>query len=379
MLAASLLAMSLSGDTSVDRLKATVTHLASYHTRNTSSPELLQAANWMADQYRQIPGLQVELMPYHISKSRRIPEDKEVVQVLARLPGKDDRILLVGGHLDSINLRGDVFTGRAPGANDDASGAALALEIARVMSRRKWQHTLVFVAFTGEEQGLLGSTALAQRAAKEGWKIDAVLSNDMVGNSRTNDGQHDSRHVRVFSDSPDASGKNPQRSRELARFIEWQARERGTSNRVRLVLRRDRYGRGGDHTPFNENGFNAVRFTDVFEEYARQHTDQDLPQFVDWGYLARNAQVNMVALESLADAGPPPTELKLDLRQSHDTTLTWHATAGTSYTVYWRETASAVWEQSRKVGATDQVTLKGISKDDYFFAVGAEGGIPVPL
>ncbi len=352
-------------------MKATVEKLASYNTRNTSTPELTQAAEWVAGEYRKIPGLQVELMKYTILKSRRVPEDKEVVQIIARLPGEDDRIVMVGGHMDSINLQADIMTGRAPGANDDGSGTALALELARVMSAKKWKHTLMFVAFSGEEQGLNGSKALAKRAKDESWKIDAVFSNDMVGSSGNKNGQSDTRHVRIFSEE-----KDTHHSRELARFTEWVNRP-SKDFAASLVFRKDRYGRGGDHSSFNDQGFTAVRFTEVFEEYSHQHTPDDLPQYMDWNYLANVAKMNLRAMAALADAGPQPEDVKLDLKQGHDTVINWKPTPGVKYVVYWRETTSPVWQGSKNVGAASTAKMEKLSKDDYIFAVGAEGGIPV--
>jgi len=375
---------SLVGQVKTSNLKHTVEKLASYHTRNTSSKELFEAADWIKSQYEAIPGIKVELMHYEIQASRRVPADKEVVEVIARLPGDDDHLVLVGGHFDSINMvpdpqtkaLPDPLTTRAPGANDDGSGTALALEMARIMAQRHWKHTLVFCAFSGEEEGLLGSGAMAARAKSEGWKLDAVLSNDMVGNSSDKEGDRERHVVRVFSDPPDPTKKNPQNSRELARFIEWETRGKVDGGRVKLVLRRDRFGRGGDHTPFSQAGFDAVRYTDSIEEYSRQHTPFDLPESMDFAYLTRNVKLNMIPMAALADAGRPPENIRLDLRQGHHTTLTWKSTPGTKYVVYWRSTESSVWQGAEHVGAVDHANLPQ-SKDDYFFAVGAEGGVPV--
>ena len=195
----------------------------------------------------------------------------------------------------------------------------------------------------------------------------------MIGNSRNGTGAHDDRTLRVFSESTDAH-----RGRELARLIEWLQRTEGAKGHaVRLVFRKDRFGRGGDHTPFNDAGFTAVRVTEAVEDYTHQHTPDDLPQYVDYAYLARNAGVDLLALDRLANAGPPPSKVRIDHKQSHGTTLTWIATPGTPYVVYWRDTASGRWEESKKVGAVAKVNLK-IDKDNAEFAVGAEGGIPVP-
>lgn len=359
-------------------LRATDEKLASWHNRHTSSQGLEEAAEWLASEYRKIPGAKVELMRYHVVKGPRVVEDKDVVQVLCRLEPTENPLpglVVMGGHFDTINMSGPAdISLRSPGANDDGSGTSATLECARVMGGRARRHPMLFVAFSGEEQSLLGSSALAARAKAEGWTIDAVLSNDMIGNSRNGVGLHDDKHLRVFSES----SENHQ-SRELARYIEWLQRTQGAKGHsVKLVFRKDRFGRGGDHTPFNNAGFTAVRLTEAVEDYTHQHTPEDLPEHVDFDYLARNAAVNLLALDRLANAGPPPTRVRIDRRQGHDTTLTWNATPDTRYVIYWRDTANGVWERFKNVGAVKTITLEKISKDDHEFAVGAEGGIPVP-
>jgi hypothetical protein len=365
------------------RLRATVEKLASFNTRNTLSPGLFEAAEWLAGEYRKIPKLQVELMRYTIPRGRRVPEDKEVVQVVAVLPGKTDRRLVVGGHMDSLNLQAqDVATGRAPGANDDASGTALALELARVMAPHEWNQTIVFCGFSGEEQGLNGSRALALRAKAEGWKLEAMLNNDIVGSSSNKQGMKDDTQVRLFSDEFDPTPPNPERlphiSRELARLAEWVARRDLKGFKIKLVARRDRFGRGGDHTPFNENGYNAVRFCEIYEEFTRQHNADDLVEYMDFNYLANVTRCNLVTLASLGNAGPAPTGVRYNTRQGHDTTLMWTATPGVRYAVYWRDTSGTAWEGYREVGEVNTATIEKVNKDHHFFAVGAVGGIPIP-
>ena len=365
---------SLLDDVSKDRLKATIAKLTSWPNRNTNNPTLTEAAEWIASELRQVPGLQVEVMKYTVQPSQRIPAEKEVVQVVATLPGKTDRRVIIGGHMDTINMvdREAGLNAKAPGANDDGSGTALTMELARVMAGKQWQQTLVFVAFSGEEQGLLGSRALAKRAKAENWKIDAVLSNDMVGNSRNNLGQTESGYVRIFSaEAPE------HQSRELARHIDWLGRDGAAGVKPRLVFRSDRFGRGGDHTPFNQEGFTAVRVVEVHEEYSRQHTPNDLPEFVDYDYLAANTKLNLLAASSLANAAQQPTEVRVDRRQGYDTHLTWKTSPSTRYVVYWRETTSPVWQQAKEVGSVSEVMIEKVHKDDHVFAVGAVGGIPV--
>lgn len=364
------------------RLRATVEKLASWNDRNTNNPTLTEAANWVAEQYRAIPGLEVELMKYKLPKMARVSEEKEVVQVIATLKGETDRRILIGGHLDTINMADtqDGLNAKAPGANDDASGVAMAMELARIMSQKKWRNTLVFVAFTGEEQGLYGSRALAERAVKEGWKIDAVLSNDMIGNVKNPVGQKNDKVVRVFSaDTPPPTPSSSQihQSRELARLIEFATRGSVDNFGVKLVFRNDRFGRGGDHTPFMQAGFSAVRFTEAIEDYSHQHTAEDLPKHMDWKYLENCAKVDIVAMAHLGDAGDQPTNVRIDRAQGYDTTITWKALPGARYTVYWRETSSPTWQGSVRLGAVETYTAKKLSKDDYIFAVGAVGGIPV--
>lgn len=357
------------------RMRATIEKLASWPNRNTNNPTLTEAAEWLADEYRKIPGLQVEIMHYRIERSVRVPEAKDVVQVLAILPGETSRRILVGGHFDTINMvdnPGNALDEPAPGANDDASGVAVALENARVLAKHRWKNTLVFVAWSGEEQGLLGSTAMAKRARTENWSIDAVLSNDMVGNRDNHLGDRNGKEIRVFSEETDTH-----HSRELARFIEWNARGQIRGFRPKLVFRRDRFGRGGDHTPFNQEGFTAVRIVESHEEYTRQHTPDDLPSGIDFRYLANAARLNLLTLATLANAGEAPREVRIDRTQGYDTHIRWQATPGTEYVVYWRETTSPVWEKSQRVGVVNEIVIPRVHKDDHVFAVGAVGGVPV--
>jgi hypothetical protein len=356
------------------RLQLTVERLAAFPNRNTNNPTLTQAAEYLAGELRKIPGLQVELMHYTAPRGQRVPMEKDVVQVVATLAGKTDRRVLVGGHFDTINMADRAnLDAKAPGANDDASGTALTLELARVLSQRKWNNTLVFACFSGEEQGLLGSTALARRAKSEGWRLEAVLSNDIVGSGESLNGQRDKRHVRVFSEEvPEHNG------RELARFVEWASRGKVRGFEPRLVLRRDRFMRGGDHTSFNREGITAVRFTESFEEFSRQHSENDLPKFVDFRYLANVARVNLLTMASLADAAEAPTDVRYDRAQAHDTTLTWTAKPGVKYTVFWRPTNTVTWTAWREVGAVGKAVIQKVNKDDHEFAVSATGGIPIP-
>ena len=276
--------------------------------------------------------------------------------------------------MDTINMSGPAdVTLRAPGANDDGSGTAATLECARLMAARPRRHPMLFVAFSGEEQGLFGAKALAARATSEGWKIDALLNNDMIGNSRNGTGAHDDRTLRVFSEEVEGH-----RARELARWIEWLQRTEGAKDHaVKLVFRKDRFGRGGDHTPFNDAGFTAVRLTEAIEDYTHQHTPDDLPEYVDYAYLARNAGGEP------ARPRPPRQRRPATLRRPdrpqaeprHDPRL--DGDAGSRVRRLLARHRERTVEGAKKVGAVAKVNLK-IDKDDTEFAVGAEGGIPVP-
>lgn len=360
------------------RMRDFVAHLSAFPTRNTNTPELIEAAKWVADRFKEIPGLDVELMTYTIQEGRRIPKTKEVVQVVATLKGKTNRTYLMGGHLDSYNLQGDPMTAKAPGANDDLSGVVATLEVARNLAAAKpaegYQNTLVFVAFTGEEQGLFGATALAKRFKSGTASLEGVFNNDTIGSSSASDGRTDRKRVRLYSEDTD----HP-KSRELARFIEWTTRKKVAGISIWPMFRRDRFGRGGDHTPFHREGFAAVRFIETLEDFTRQHTDRDLIEAMDFGYLANVAKLNAIALHTLANSDEAPTELKYDLKQSYDTTITWKAKSGVKYVVYYRATSSPVWEGALPAGETGKFTAKNLNKDDYTFAVGAEGGVPVPV
>jgi hypothetical protein len=370
-LAVAVLLPKIASDISQANLRSTLTHLGTYPTRNINTDYCTKAAEWIAEQYRQIPGMEVELFHYQVKKGRRVVEDRDVVEVVATLRGSTEQRVMMGGHFDTINLQGDPKTAIAPGINDDGSGVAATLECARVMAQAKWKNTLVFVAFSGEEQGLLGSAALAARAKSEKWQIDALLNNDIVGGSQSGT-LKDKKRVRLYSEESDTHN-----SRELARWIEWNARGKVKGFAPWLVLRKDRFQRGGDHTSFNLAGFTGVRFTETIEALDHQHNETDTIEGIDFGYLANVCRVNLVALQGLANAGPAPTAVAYDPKQAHSTIVRWKGTPGTRYIVYWRASSSTLWEGSSEVGEANEATIKNINKDDHIFAVGSVGGVPI--
>ncbi len=385
---------------SEERLAQTVKTLASFGTRHTlSSPDsptrgIGAARQWILDEMRRSsPRLEVSFDTYSVLKQgERITRDVELRNVMAVLPGRSPRRFYVSGHYDS--LARPVAPGAtpsatggfdwsatdvpAPGANDDGSGTALTLELARVFAASgiDFDATIVFIAFAGEEQGLVGAKLHAQKAAAEKGAIEAVLNNDLVGGSVGGNGRVDSTSVRVFSEGPEDSP-----SRQVARAIRRQAALYVPSHEVRLIARHDRFGRGGDHTPFNQHGFAAVRFTEARENYARQHTVEDTADGVTPAYLARNAQVVAAALATLALAPPAPgvgDERGRPLlgrgASGYDAELRWRASPGAAgYRVFWREAWTPDWQHEIAVANLTRLVLPDVSIDDHVFGVAAVG------
>jgi Zn-dependent M28 family amino/carboxypeptidase len=276
----------------------------------------------------------------------------------------------------------------APGANDDASGVAALIEAARLLSRQDNRATLVFAALSGEEQGLYGGKVLADYAVAHGWRVEAELNNDIVGNSRGQNGVRDNTVVRVFSEGTKSNetlkqaayrryhgGEVDSPSRNLARFMDRLADAYLPDFRVRMVYRTDRYGRGGDQVPFLQAGFPAVRVTEGHEDYTRQHQDLrpgygDTIDGIDFRYLARVTALNAITMASLSRAPAPPTHVDIKGALATDTTVSWHKVPGAAgYRVHWRDTTAPQWQHARAVGDVDQAVLKDVVIDDGFFGV----------
>jgi len=354
------------GPVDVANLRRTIEKLASWPNRNSNQDTLFECADWLESELRLISGMQVRRMPFVIEEGKRVPQRREIVQLFATLPGESPDIVMIGAHFDTLNLS-DTLHGVAPGANDDGSGIACVLECARLLAEMPRRRTLGFALFAAEEQGLLGAKAMARTAREEGWKIHAFLNNDMIGNSEDDQGRYGGEDVRAYSvEGP---------SRELARFAEWTQRRSGSPHRVRLVLRHDRFGRGGDHTPFNHEGFTAIRFVESAEAYSRQHTPQDLPEHVDFEYLAKNTAINLLVSSQIAASEPDPSEVRIDRKQGYGAQISWQGEPTQVYRVYWRETTSAAWQGAEDVEGTQ--AFLSLHKDDHEFAVGSIGGLPV--
>ena len=393
-------------------IEASIRKLVSFGTRNTLSEQndpkrgIGAARDWLYAEFLKAAELSngrmtVEKQSYEQAKAQRIPQPTIITNVVATLKGAQpestDRIYVVSGHYDSMCNSPTDAKCDAPGANDDASGTAAVLEMARVMAKYEFEATIVFMAVAGEEQSLLGSTYFAEQAKQKNWNVDAMFTNDIIGNTLGGNGVRDRSTVRVFSEGVPSNetpaeanmrrsvgGENDSASRQLARFIKETSEGFVPRMKVMLVYRRDRYGRGGDHIPFLERGYPAVRFTEVHEDFRHQHQNVrvengfqfgDLPEFVDFVYVASVARVNAASLAALALAPSRPKGVTIvAARLSHDTDLRWNANTEpdlAGYEIVWRETASPVWTNSKAVGKVTAFTMKGMSKDNYFFGVRA--------
>ena len=391
---------------SPDALKATIAKLVSFGTRHTMSETISPtrgigaARRWVKGRYQGFNAachgcLAVET-PEQTVTGPRIPTPTVIQDVIAiqRGTGDPNRVVIISGHIDSRVTDVANFTSNAPGANDDGSGTAAVIEAARVLSRQRFPATIVYAVLSGEEQGLYGGKVLADFAKAKGWQVEAVLNNDIIGNSHGMDGLVDDKSVRVFSEGTRANetplqaaarrrngGELDAPSRNLSRFMVKIAESYMPDLRVRQIMRADRFGRGGDQEPMQEAGYPAVRVTEADENYTRQHQDLrteggvqygDVVEGVDFGYLTKVSRLNVLTLAALASAPPPPTDLKVGGAVTADTKLSWAAAPGaTTYRAWWRETTDPTWSHSQDAGAATSVILKGVNIDDFFFGVSA--------
>lgn len=397
-------------DINARRIEESIKKLVSFGTRNTLSEQnnpkrgIGAARDWLFSEFTKAAAqsggrMTVEKQSFEQPKADRIASPITITNVVATLKGtqpeSQERIYVVSGHYDSMCGSATNATCDAPGANDDASGTVAVLEMARVMAKHEFDATIVFMAVAGEEQGLYGSTYFAEQAKQKAMNIEAMFTNDIVGNSLGGNGVRDTRTVRVFSEgvpsneTPEQAntrrgvgGENDSPSRQLARFIAETAARHVPVMKVTMVYRRDRYLRGGDHRPFLERGYAAVRFTEPNEDYNHQHQNVriengvqygDLPQFVDFNYVANVSRVNAASLAALAMAPARPKNVGIvTARLTNDTDLKWDANKEpdlAGYEIVWRDTTSPVWTNSKMVGNVTSYTMKGMSKDNFFFGV----------
>ena len=393
---------------SAQAMRATVERLVAFGTRHTLSVRnnptrgIGAALNWTEAEFRRIGqacgGCLTIVRPSDTVTNRRIPTPTLVEDVVAiqRGTSEPNRVIVITGHIDSRVTDILNATSDAPGANDDGSGTAAVLEAARILSHYRFPATIVYGVVSGEEQGLNGSEILARYARAQGWQVEADLNNDIIGNSCGSDGMCDASHVRVLSEGVrrDATpelvaqqrslgGENDSPSRNLSRFIDSLADRLSLGLDVRQIWRTDRFGRGGDHIPFQQLGYPAVRFSVAIENYNWQHQDLrtengikygDTIDHVDFPYLAKMTKLNVAALAAIASA-PPPPDSKVEGGVSTDTTVTWTPVQDSAaYNIRWRRTDANQWEVSRSVpasgcAATCKMVLPHIRVDDWVFGV----------
>src|SRR5438309_2372766 len=407
---------------SAQQIQRNIEMLVSFQTRLTLSAQdpasisagrgIGAARKWIESEFQRYSKdcggcLEVKTDSFTQAPADRIPKPTEITNVYAVLKGTDPdnakRIVLVTGHYDSRNSDTLDVTGAAPGANDDASGTAVSLECARVLSKLKFPATIIFLTVAGEEQGLNGSKHFAQMARQQGWNIEAVLNNDIVGGDKGP--EQNASVVRVFSEGiPVAAdekqlrqirnlgGESDSSSRELARYVAEVGRTYDAGVKPMLIFRLDRFLRGGDHYSFNQQGFSAVRFTEYREDFHHQHQNVrtengteygDTTKFVNYDYVAGVARLNAATLASLASAPAPPANVRLETHKlDSDSTFAWDAVPGAaSYEIVWRATSAPDWEDAQSVGNDTRATLK-LSKDNVIFAVRAvdnEGHRSLPV
>jgi len=402
---------------SPEQIEADIQKLVSFGTRHTLSQTdsdtrgIGAARRWLAsefERYAQETGrddVTVELESHTVkADGRRILEDAEIVNVVCTIPGSDplsrDRLYYVIGHYDSRASEANDIDSDAPGANDDGSGTAVCLAVARALMHEHLDATVIIMPVAGEEQGLYGARMHAAKAAEAGKNVCAVLSCDIVGDPSGPNGLSARDRVRVFSEGlPTAvlaeegramstvrmlrslSAESDSTSRQLARYVSEVAETHELPVKPMLIFRPDRFLRGGDHTAFNEAGFPAVRMTEVYENYDHQHQDVrtedgkqfgDLPEFVDPGYIADVAKLNAAAIVHLASAPSTPGNARIIVAElTNDTTLRWEASPESDvagYEIVYRETTSAFWQEAIDMGNTTEGTLE-LSKDNWFFGV----------
>ncbi|MEV7340537.1 M20/M25/M40 family metallo-hydrolase [Streptomyces sp. NPDC093544] len=392
------------------RIEATVRKLVSFGTRHTLSSQddpvrgIGAARDWIAAELRAYAAdsggrMTVELQSYVQEPASGVPTPTRITNVVATLRGSvtPERVYVVSGHYDSRVTDLMDATSDAPGADDDASGVAVAMELARVLARRRPASTIVFAAVAGEEQGLYGATYMAQQYKAAGVDVQGMFTNDIIGSSTADDGTRDPYTIRLFAEGVPSSetpaqaatrrsvgGENDSPSRQLARFVRDVGDNDATGMHVRVIYRRDRYRRGGDHIPFLERAYPAARFTEPAEDFAHQHQDVrvdangqqfgDLPEFCDFAFITRVARVNGAALWTLAQAPGTPRDAKIITSTlTNSTKLVW--TRGpepdlAGYEVVWRETTAPEW--THVIPAGDVSTYEvDISKDNVFFGVRA--------
>jgi len=400
-------------NTSADRIEADIRTLANFGTRNTFSDTVSNtrgigaARRWIKAEFEKISSecgncLEVFYQKDFVEKTEgsRVPHSTWIVNVVAVLRGTDypDSYVMMSGDIDSRASNTMDFEVDAPGANDNASGMAGALEAARVMTKFRYKHSVAFVGLSGEEQGLFGGKGLAKFAQDNNWTMIGILNNDMIGNIEGVDGVIDNRTFRIFSEPTPANETDRQRgarrfsggevdgiSRQLARYIHKQVKTYMPEMNPMMIYRLDRFGRGGHHRPFNDLGFAGVRIMEAHENYNRQHQNireengikyGDVIEGVNFNYAKKLTSVNAISMAGLALAPPAPTDVRIGGAVRPSTVLQWAETDDPNiagYKLYWRLTTSPTWDNSKYVTGVNTFTLEGIVIDNYYFGVAAVG------
>ena len=396
---------------SSERIKADITTLANFGTRNTFSDTISNtrgigaARRWIKGEFEAISKDCNNCLDVFYQKdfvkaegNDRIPQDTWIVNVAAVQKGTKypNRYIIMSGDIDSRNSDGSDFTKDAPGANDNASGMAGAIEAARVLSKHKFESSIVYLGLSGEEQGLFGGKGFAEYAKAQGWEIIGVLNNDMIGNIEGVNGVISNRDFRVFSEPVPPTETERERqmrrfyggevdgiSRQLARYVFKTTQTYMPEMNPMMIYRLDRFGRGGHHRPFNDLGWAGIRIMEAHENYNQQHQDirtengieyGDKLKFVNFDYAAKLTAVNAINLASLAWAPPAPTNVAIGGIVEPSAKLKWDKVDGAvGYKIYWRDTTSPTWDHSRYVGDVSEFTLEGIVIDNYFFGVASVG------
>ena len=396
---------------SSERIKADITTLANFGTRNTFSDTVSNtrgigaARRWIKSEFEKISKECNNCLNVFYQKdfvkaegNDRIPQDTWIVNVAAVQKGTKypNRYIIMSGDIDSRNSDGSDYTKDAPGANDNASGMAGAIEAARVLSKYKFESSIIYLGLSGEEQGLFGGKGFAAYAKNNGWEIIGVLNNDMIGNIEGVNGVISNRDFRIFSEPVPPTETEHERqmrrfyggevdgiSRQLARYVLKTTQTYMPEMNPMMIYRLDRFGRGGHHRPFNDLGWAGIRIMEAHENYNQQHQDirtekgieyGDKLKFVNFDYAAKLTAVNAINLASLAWAPPAPSDVAIGGIVAPSAKLKWNKVDGaTGYKIYWRDTTSPTWDYSRFVGDVSEFTLEGIVIDNYFFGVASVG------
>lgn len=398
-------------DVSAERIEKDITTLANFGTRHTLSDTVSQtrgigaARRWIKSEFEKTSNncngcLNVFYQKDLVKKgaNQRIVHDVEIVNVLAIQKGTKypNRYIIMSGDIDSRVSDPTNFTDDSPGANDNASGMAGTIEAARVLSKYKFENSIIFMGLSGEEQGLFGGGGVAQYVKDQGWEIIGIFNNDMIGNIKGVDGVISNVDFRIFSEPVPPTETEEERrrrrfyggevdgiSRQLARYVHKNVKTYMPEMNPMMIYRLDRFGRGGHHRPFNDAGFAGIRIMEAHENYTQQHQDiriedgiayGDVLEHVNFDYAAKLTAVNAINLASLAWAPPAPKEVKIGGIVEPSAKFQWSKVEGAAgYKIYWRDTTSPTWDHSRFVGDVSEFTLEGIVIDNYFFGISAVG------